>query len=135
MRSLTEYENELLSLFWSKLVSMFRYLLPLLFLVTPAVAEQFTIRCERDSYYFFTFDTETSRMASETVGGGAYRGEIKSISESELVFVQFVTPDATLHYMRKDGAVDVQTDKLMRSLVNCIPAPTRDILSKWELLR
>ena len=53
----------------------------------------------------------------------------------EIVFVQFVTPNATLHYMRKDGAVDVQTDKLLRSLVNCISAPTRDILSKWELLR
>jgi len=116
-------------------VTMFRCLLPLLFLVTPAVAEQFTIRCERDSYYFFTFDTETSRMASETVHGGTYRGEIKSISDSELVFVQFVSPNATLHYMRKDGAVDVQTDKLIRSLVNCISAPTRDILTKWELLR
>jgi hypothetical protein len=117
-------------------LSMFRCLLPLLFLVTPAVAEQFTIRCERESYYFFTFDTETSRMASETVGGGTYRGDIKSTSDSEIVFVQFVTPDATGHYMRKDGAVDFQTDKLRRrSIVNCISAPTRDILSKWELLR
>jgi hypothetical protein len=114
---------------------MFRYLLPLFLLVTPAAAEQFTVRCERESYYFFTFDTETGRMASETVHGGTYRGEIKSISDSEIVFVQFVTGNATLHYMRKEGAVESRGDKIIRSIVNCISAPTRDILSKWELLR
>jgi hypothetical protein len=66
---------------------------------------------------------------------GYVRGEIESASDSEIVFVQFVTPNATLRYMRKDGAVDVKTDKLIRSLVNCVSAPARDILSKWEFLR
>ena len=116
-------------------MSVLRYLLALLLIVTPVAAKQFTIRCERDSYYFLTFDTETHRMASETVHGGSYKGEIKSLSDTEIVFVQPVAPKATLHYMREEHAVDVETDKLLRSLVNCIPAPIHDILSKWELLR
>ena len=117
-------------------MSGLRCLLPLLLLlVAPVAAKQFTVRCERDSYYFLTFDTETKRMASETVQGGSYRGEIESMSDKEIVFVQPIGPKATLHYMRQEGAVDVQTDKLHRSLVNCIPAPTHDILSRWEMLR
>ena len=112
-----------------------RCLLPLLLMVTPVAAKQFTVRCERDSYYFFTFDIETNRMASETVQGGSYRGEIESVSDTEIVFVQPIAPKATLHYMREEGAVDVQTDKMLRSFVNCIPAPPHDILSTWEMLR
>jgi ethanolamine ammonia-lyase large subunit len=103
-------------------------------LATPAAAEQLTSRCERDSYYFFTFDTATGRMASETIGGGSYRGEIKSVSDTEIVFTQFVTSNATLHYLRNEGAIEVRADKVFRTLVNCVPAPTRDILSKWENL-
>jgi hypothetical protein len=122
-------------MFWSKLMSVLRCLLPLLLIVTPVAAKQFTVRCERDSYYFLTFDTETNRMASETVQGGSYRGEIESMSDTEIVFIQPIAPKATLHYVREEGAVDVQTDKLLRSFVNCIPAPTHDILSKWEMLR
>ena len=113
---------------------MLRIALLLLVLATPAAAEQFTIRCERAAYYFLTFDTQTNRMASETIGGGTYRGEIKSVSESDIIFTQFITPNGTLHYVRKEGVVEVQTDKRTTSLVNCVPAPLRDILSKWELL-
>jgi len=110
-------------------------LLAILFSAMPAMAEQFSIRCDRGAHYFLTFDTSTNRMISETIGGGTYRGQIKEVSESEIRFVMLVggstRPD--LFFMRKEGRVDVQ-DGSERSvtLEHCVPAPLRDVLGSWD---
>jgi hypothetical protein len=110
--------------------------LSLLLTASPAVAEQFTIRCDRQgAYYFLTFDTNANRMISETVRGGTYRGQIKQISETEIRFVMLVGgpthPDLLL--MRKDGHVDVQNgSERTVDLENCIDVPLRDVLKLWD---
>jgi hypothetical protein len=115
---------------------MFRIALSALLLtVTPAMAEQFTIRCDAGAYYFLTFDTAENRMISETIGGGTYRGQIKAVSETELRFV-LLLPGQTppdLYFMRKEGRVDVQNgSERSLTLENCAPAPLRDVLSSWD---
>jgi hypothetical protein len=115
---------------------MFRLaLFAVLLTATPAMAEPFSIRCDRGAYYFLTFDTATNRMISETIGGSTYRGRIKAVSENEIQFVLLLSgqtpPD--LYFMRREGRVDVQKDSERSvTLEHCVPAPTRDILGSWD---
>ncbi len=74
-------------------------------------------------------------MISETIGGGTYRGQIKSVSDREIEFVLLI-PGRThhsLYYMRNEGRVDFQ-DGSSRSVTaeNCVPAPLHDIINQWE---
>lgn len=115
---------------------MLRFALSALLLTaSPAMAEQFSIRCDRGAYYFLTFDTATNRMISETIGGGTYRGQIRAVSDTEIQFVLLLPGQAPpdLYFMRNEGRVEVQKG-LERSvtLEPCVPAPTRDILLLWD---
>jgi hypothetical protein len=110
-------------------------LFAILLTATPAMAEPFSIRCDRGAYYFQTFDTATNRMISETIGGSTFRGRIKAVSENEIQFVLLLggqtPPD--LYLMRREGRVDVQKDSERSvTLEHCVPAPTRDILGSWD---
>ena len=58
----------------------------LLLAATPAVAEQFKIRCERDDYYYVGFDLEKKTAFWKARHGMMYRGEIFSVSDEEIVF-------------------------------------------------
>jgi hypothetical protein len=116
---------------------MFRSVLLILLLVaTPATAEQFTTRCDRQgAFYFLTFDTITNRMISETIHGGTYRGQIKASSGTEVRFMMLVGgpthPD--LFFMRHEGRVDVQSGSDRKvDLEHCVPTPLRDVLRLWE---
>lgn len=97
----------------------------------PAAAEQFTVRCERDSYYFLTFDTATNRMASETMHGRNYIGEIKSISETEIAFTQFVTKEKVLRYERQEGNF-LDAEGNPTDMKNCVRVDTHEILNQWD---
>jgi hypothetical protein len=116
---------------------MFRLaLLGLLFTTAPVAGEQLTIRCERNGGFdFSTFDTVTKRMIVEVTGGGTYRGQIQAASDSEIQFVLLFPGQmqTNLYYRRDKGRIDVQTD-FDRSVTaeNCVSAPLRDVLSKWE---
>jgi hypothetical protein len=112
---------------------MFRLaLFAILLTAMPAMAEPFSIRCDRGNYYFLTFDTAANRMISETIGGSSYRGRIKAVSENEIQFVLLLRgqtpPD--LYFLRKEGRV-VDSERSV-ALEHCVPAPTRDILRSWD---
>ncbi len=115
---------------------MFRLALSALLLIAPpAMAEQFSIRCDRGAYYFLTFDTDTNRMISETIGGGTYRGKIKAVSDSEIQFFLLLGGQVPrdLYFMRREGRIDVQegSDRSV-TLEHCVPSPLRDVLGSWE---
>jgi len=85
---------------------MLRTALAALFLTaSPALAEQFSIRCTADTVYFLTFDTDARRMVWEAVQGGTYRGRIDGISDTEIEFSVPVGRDkrARAVFMREGG--------------------------------
>ncbi len=100
---------------------------------TPALADQFSIRCAADTLYFLTFDTQPRRMAWEAVQGGTYQGQIDAISDAEIAFSVAAGRDSLAHafFMRKEGRVDMLNgEQRVLRLADCTPAPTRDIISK-----
>jgi hypothetical protein len=105
-------------------------------------AAPFSVRCERDGYYFLTFDDETGRFVSESparVDGDnrAYKGRISHINDNEIRFVLLMqgAPPGNMIFHRKEGTVDaLKADGPSNSLVNCVPTALRAILSKYDLI-
>ena len=116
---------------------MFRFmLLVLLMTIAPAAGEQITVRCERQgTYNFATFDTNTNRMILEVMRGSTFRGQIKAASEKEIQFVLLYSGQmqTVLYYLRDEGRIEFQASGEREvSAENCVSAPLRDVLSKWE---
>jgi hypothetical protein len=52
----------------------------LVLLCGPAAAEQFSVKCTREFFYFLTFDTAENRVVYEVVMGGSCKGRITHAS-------------------------------------------------------
>jgi hypothetical protein len=117
---------------------MLRLTLAFVLMSAPAAAETFTLYCHLGGYYV-TFDTDTKRMAAESIEPTVYRGKIMSVSENVIVF-HFLSgkdyqADETrpFSYLRKEGRL-VAATKDENALYHCVPVATRDTLSKWDQL-
>jgi hypothetical protein len=117
------------------------FLLPFVF-STASLATPFSVRCERDGYYFVTFDDQTGHMVSESPSridgeGRAYKGRIRHINENEIRFVMLVQglPPGEMIFHRKQGVIEALiADGPSPVLVNCVPTTLRAVLSKYELI-
>ena len=117
---------------------MLRLTFAFVLMSASAAAETFTLNCHPGAYYV-TFDTDTKRMAAESIERTVYRGKIMSVSEDVIVFHLLPGEDyhaeenRPLSYLRKEGRL-VATTRDENSLYQCVPMATRGILSKWDQL-
>jgi hypothetical protein len=106
---------------------MTRAVVILIVLSDPAWAEQFSIRCARDGWYFMTFDTDAKRAVSESPGGSAQKGPIDSITAEAIHFklLRGGQSPVSLVWMRGPNQVTGRSDESKVSeTLDC---------TKWEL--
>jgi hypothetical protein len=108
---------------------------------SPAVAEQFSIKCAQEDWYHFTFDTETSRIVFESASGMALKGKIAAASKDEIRFdlVKIASPKFDLIWQRRDRGESTLTwvgvpNNPERQTVNmtCIRTELRPVLSFYD---
>jgi hypothetical protein len=79
-------------------------------LSTAAIAEQYSIRCERDAWlHYVTFDTASNRAIYENANGTPQKGQIISSSTGGIVFdlLQVGGPKYDLVWRPADGTLTV----------------------------
>jgi hypothetical protein len=105
------------------------------------LAEPFSIRCERDGYYFLSFDTNTRRVVYEAASrpgseGRMYKGRILSVDGQDIRFDLIVggLPRSEFVYRRKEAVIDLLHHDARTELVNCVPAALRRGLSIYDAI-
>lgn len=80
-------------------------------LSSAAIAEQFSITCERQpDLHYVTFDTETKRVVYESSGATILKGEIISLSGDGVTFdlIKIGGPKYDLIWRKAEGSLTVK---------------------------
>jgi hypothetical protein len=109
----------------------------MILLSSPSVAEQFSIKCDRDGgWYFITFDNVSNRAVVESPSGSAQRGHIISTTNDEILFdlLNVGQPKHDFVWNRRDGTCR-RTNQLSGQptfVLQCVAAELRPILSIYD---
>jgi hypothetical protein len=123
---------------------VFSLLLPVLWPVqsmTQDLGAPFSVRCERDGYYFLSFDTNTRRVVYEAASrpgseGRMYKGRILSVDGEDIRFDIIVggLPRSEFVYRRKEAVINLLQQDGRPEFVNCVPAALRRGLSIYDTI-
>jgi hypothetical protein len=107
---------------------------------TQDLGAPFSVRCERDGYYFLSFDTNMRRVVYEAASrpgseGMMYKGQILSVDGEDIRFDIIVggLPRSELVYRRKEAVINLLHGG-RTELVNCVPADLRRGLSIYDAI-
>jgi len=116
-----------------------RFALILFLLCTTSVnAQQFSIKCPFQTFYFVTFDTDTGRVVHESPAGSAMKGRIDKAEGDNIHFHLLKAGEHDFELIwdpsqKKLTWLDVPGDRTRRKVSSqCEKTELRSILSKYD---